>query len=393
MDWETHARRLAADTVRRESRWHEPLATVPRHLFVPRWWANEGGRWTLRNGPAAPEPWMQAAYTDRTLVTRVGPLHADDAEPGTAITAGLPTSSSTLPGLVVTMYRHAVIPDGADVLVTTGSGYGTALACRRLGDKHVTSIDVDPALVEKAGNRLAAARLHPQTAVCDITGPLPGEYDRIVSTVSVRCVPASWLAALRPGGRLVTTIARTGLIVTADKSEDGGAVGRVALDAAGFMATRHGDDYPPGLDDLYEQAKTTEGEDVNTGRYPVLYVPDAWDVWSMLELAVPGIEHRRRDDGEQRTVWLLHPDGSWARAEGRWTDPPTVHQSGPRRLWDELERVRHRLNREGTLPVYGAQVRIDPDGTMHLKRGGWSAVINGAPPPAPRASSCSASPR
>ncbi|MFD9562511.1 protein-L-isoaspartate(D-aspartate) O-methyltransferase [Streptomyces sp. NPDC059994] len=375
MDWETHARRLAADTVRPESRWYGPLATVPRHLFVPRWWANDGGRWVLRDGPSDPEAWVQAAYSDRTLVTRVGPLHADDAEPDAEITTGHPTSSSTLPGLVVSMYRHAVIGDESEVLVTTGSGYGTALACRRLGDKRVTSIDVDAALVKKAGDRLKSVGLNPKTAVCDITGPLPGEYDRIISTVSVRPVPASWLAALKPGGRLVTTIARTGLIVTADKTPDGGAAGRIALDAAGFMATRQDDDYPPGLDAVYEQAKTAEGDAVGVGRYPVLYVPDAWDVWSMLELSVPGIEHRRTDDDDRRTVWLLHPDGSWARAEGVWTDPPTVHQSGPQRLWDELERIRHRLNREGGLPVYGAHVRIEPDGTTHLKRGAWSATI------------------
>ncbi|WP_156727490.1 methyltransferase domain-containing protein [Streptomyces apocyni] len=376
MDWETHARRLAADTVRPESRWYGPLATVPRHVLVPRWWANDGDRWVLRDGPSDPEAWARAAYGHGTLVTRVGPLHADDAEPGAEVTSGHPTSSSTLPSLVVTMYRHAVIADDSDVLVTTGTGYGTALACRRLTDKQVTSIDVDPALVDKASERLASVGLNPRVAVCDITGPLPGAYDRIVSTVSVQPVPASWLAALKPGGRLVTTIARTGLIVTADKTPDGGAVGRITPDAAGFMATRHGDDYPPGLDAVYEQARTAEGEAVTTGRYPVLYVPDAWDVWSMLELAVPGVEHRRMDDGDRRTVWLLHPDGSWARAAGVWTDPPTVHQSGPRRLWDELERIRHRLNCEGGLPVYGAHVRIDPDGTAHLKRGAWSATIS-----------------
>lgn len=375
MDWQTHARCLAAETVRPESRWYAPFATTPRHEFTPRWWANDGGRWVVQDGPSDPEGWMRAAYSNRTLVTRVGPLHADDAELDTKITTGYPTSSSTLPGLVVAMYRHAMIADDSDVLVTTGSGYGTALACRRLGDKHVTSIDVDSNLVEKAGDRLEALGLHPQTAVCDITGPLPGQYDRIVSTVSVRPVPASWLAALKPGGRLVTTIAHTGLIITADKTPDGGAAGRVELDAAGFMAARHGDDYPPGLDDLYEHVKTIDGEEISTGQYPVLYVPDAWDVWSMLELTAPGIEHRRMDDGETRTVWLLHADGAWARVVGRWTDPPTVHQGGPRRLWTELERIRHRLNREGGLPVYGARVRIDPDGTVHLTRGAWSATI------------------
>ncbi|MBK6015803.1 protein-L-isoaspartate(D-aspartate) O-methyltransferase [Streptomyces sp. MBT53] len=377
MDWETHARRLAADTVRPESRWYAPLATTPRHLLVPRWWENDGGRWVLRDGETDPEAWMRAAYADRTLVTRVGPLHADHAEPGT-IAEGQPTSSSTLPGLVVSMYRHAMIADGSRVLVTTGTGYGTALVCRRLGDELVTSVDVDPNLVTTATQRLDAIGLHPHTAVCDITGPLPGEYDRIVSTVSVRPVPASWLASLKPGGRLVTTIAGTGLIVTADKTDDGSAVGRIAYDGAGFMRTRHGDDYPPRpTDDLWEKVKDADGEEVTASRYPLLYPPDAWDVWSMLELAVPGIDYRKADEGDARTMWMLHADGSWARAQASgFLDGPTVHQGGPRRLWGELERVRNRLNREGMLPVYGAPVRITPDGTLTISRGAWSVTVD-----------------
>ncbi|MFJ4790970.1 hypothetical protein [Streptomyces sp. NPDC088794] len=225
------------------------------------------------------------------MVTRIGPVHADRAELGATAGSGSPTSSSTLPGLVVTMYRHAMIDDDSRVLVTTGTGYGTALLCRRLGDERVTSVDIDPYLVTTARGRLDSIGLHPRTAVVDITGSLPGEYDRIVSTVSVRPVPVSWLTALRPGGRLVTTLAGTGLIVTADKTEDGGATGRIAPDPAGFMRTRHGDDYDRHTDELWEKAKDAEGEDVTTSRYPLLYVPDSWEVMSMLALAVPGIDH------------------------------------------------------------------------------------------------------
>jgi len=106
-----------------------------------------------------------------------------------------------MPGLVVSMYRHAMIDDGTDVLdVGTGSGYGAALLAR-------------------TGHR-------PLTTVVDATGPLPGRYDRIVSMTSVAPIPSSWLAALRPGGRLVTTLTGTGLIVTATKPPDGGAAGR-----------------------------------------------------------------------------------------------------------------------------------------------------------------------
>ncbi|MER7838448.1 methyltransferase domain-containing protein [Streptomyces sp. NPDC096040] len=375
MDWETHARRLAADVVRPDSRWHEPLAGTPRHVFVPRWWENLDGAWELRDGTADPEAWMRAAYADRTLVTRVGPVHADRAELGTTA-EGKPTSSSTLPGLVVSMYRHAMITDESRVLVTTGTGYGTALLCQRLGDSAVTSVDVDPHLVDVASERLTSIGLNPRMASTDITGPLPGSFDRIVSTVSVRPIPASWLGALRPGGRLVTTIAGTGLVLVADKTRDGGATGRIAPDAAGFMRTRHGDDYEHTTVEVWEKAQAADGDQVSTSRYPLLYVPDSWEVMSMLELLAPGIDHRVTQQGDERTVWMLHGDGSWARATtAGFLDSPTVHQGGPRRLWDVLEKVRHRLNREGGLPVYGARVSIDPDGTTTLTRGSWKATL------------------
>ncbi|MGW1227626.1 protein-L-isoaspartate(D-aspartate) O-methyltransferase [Streptomyces sp. NPDC002530] len=377
MEWETHARRLADEVVRPDSRWYGPIAGTPRHVFVPNWWERGEEAWEHRSGVADAARWMAAAYADRTLVTRVRALHADEAAPGTVVAGGgLPTSSSTLPGLVVAMYRHAMLTDDVRVLVTTGTGYGTALVSRRVGADRVTSVDVDPYVVAAAGERLEAIGLRPDLGVVDLTGPLPGTYDRIVSTVSVRPVPASWLAALRPGGRLVTTVAGTGLVLTADRTPDGGAVGRIESDPAGFMRTRHGSDYPPLAPEVWAAAEKGEGEEVTTCRYPLLYPPDAWDVMSMLALAVPGIEYRSSVDGESRTVWLLHADGSWARATASsFLASPTVHQGGPQRLWRELERVRNRLNRTGTLPVYGARAVIGPDGTTTLSRGGWTATL------------------
>ncbi|MFD8979684.1 hypothetical protein [Streptomyces sp. NPDC059564] len=81
--------------------------------------------------------------------------------------------------------------------------------------------------------------------------------------------------------------------------------------------------------------------------------------------------------GRRRTALLVHADGSWARATGEWVDPPTVHQGGPRRLWDAVERIRTRLNAEGGLPVHGAEARVTPDGVVHLSRGQWRASMGG----------------
>ncbi|MFE7113352.1 methyltransferase domain-containing protein [Streptomyces sp. NPDC057575] len=383
--WEAHAARMADATVRPDSRWHGPLAAVPRHLFVPRWWTpgEQGGMWVyeLCDGAGDPDTWMNSAYDNRlSVITRVGPHHADHAAPGTVVPETWPTSSATLPALVVKMYQHAFLADDSRLLVTCGSGYGTALACRRLGDEHVTSVDVDPYLVHAARDRLAATGHRPHLEVCDVTGELPGVYDRIVSTVSVPAIPASWLKALTPGGRMVTTLSKTGLLIVADKTADGGATGRVAPEPAGFMSTRHGDDYPPAPDntDRWATARKADGESVTTGRYPVMRVSSTWDVRSTLELTVPGIEHRMdvAKDGT-RTACMLHPDGSWARATAPGArEVPTVHQSGPRRLWDELDRIRTWLVIDGDLPISGAAVRIDPDGACHFTRSGWSATIS-----------------
>jgi protein-L-isoaspartate O-methyltransferase len=383
--WQDYAARMADGIVRPESRWHRPLARTPRHLFVPRWWESgeRDGAWAyeLCDGAGDTGRWMDIAYDGGlSVITRVGPLHADLAAPGAVIPETRPTSSSTLPRLVTQMYQHAFIADDSRTLVTCGSGYGTALACRRLGDQLVTSVDVDPYLIEVARERLAAIGHQPRLEVCDLTGELPGSYDRIVSTVAVPAIPASWLKALAPGGRMVTTLSRTGLLVVADKTPDGGAVGRVAPEAAGFMNTRHGDDYPLAPDDtgLWHTARTAEGESVTTGLYPVMRVNSTWDVRSTLELIAPGIKHRMEtaEDGS-RTAYMLHDDGSWARATAPGArELPTVHQGGPRRLWEELDRIRTWLVIDGDLPISGAAVRIDPDGTCHFERSGWTATIN-----------------
>ena len=383
VNWHEHARLLAAQVTHPTSRWRAAVEEVPRHVFVPRWWSpsesgtsNEEVVWELKDGPADPGHWLEAAYSDRSLVTQVGLSHADQAAAGDH-PAGVPTSSSTLPGLIVRLGQHVHLTDNSDVLdVGTGSGYGGALLAARLGAEHVTSVDVDPYLAVAAAERMDSVGLRPTVLTVDATGALPGTYDRIIATVAVRPVPASWLAALRPGGRLVTTIAGTGLILTADKTDDGGALGQIEWDRAGFMLSRHGPGYPPPLWEQNEAAHDGEGDQVNRGRYPVLNAMEAWELWSMITVLAPGVEHYYREEDGRRTAWMLHPDGSWARASAVDGDQPLVHQSGARRLWDLLDEVREMWLREGSLPVYGASATITPDGGIHLRRGRWRASLN-----------------
>jgi protein-L-isoaspartate O-methyltransferase len=159
VSWQQAAARLAATVACPPSRWQDAVTATPRHLLVPRWfaWDEQEEAWELRDGPADQAAWLRAAYAARTLVTRVGTVHADDARAGTRY-PGWPASSSTAPDLVIAMYRRARICDGADVLdVGTGSGYGAALLARRLGAAHVTTIDIDPYLTRVARERLESA--------------------------------------------------------------------------------------------------------------------------------------------------------------------------------------------------------------------------------------------
>lgn len=372
MDWKERAEALAADATPPGSRWRAPIARTPRHTFVPRWWKLVDGEWELRD---AATDGLSPAYANVTLVTQVGPLHADHAEPATRV-PGRPTSSSTLPGLIAQMFRHASIDDSCTVLdVGTGSGYGTAVLCARLGDERVTAIDVDLYLVEAARRRLAEAGHEPPLLAGDATGPLHGRWDRIVATVSVRPIPPSWLAALNTGGRLATTISGMSVILTAEKRSDGTAIGRIERDQAMFMRTRTGADYPPDERALLDRARVEEGEQVERGRYPVvLDVVEAWDVRTMLEIIAPGITHRYARENGVRIAMMAHPDGSWARAEER-DGAVTVHQSGPRRLWGYLDEVRDHWVRHGLLPFQGAKALVRPDGGIELRRGRWTATI------------------
>ncbi|MGA5098119.1 50S ribosomal protein L11 methyltransferase [Streptomyces lavendulocolor] len=376
MHWRPLAETLATRAVHPTSRWRPWISALPRHTLVPRWWARTPHGWRLRDGRTDPSAWAATAYQDRSLVTRIGPLHADKAHSGDR-PQGMPTSSATEPGLVVRMFQHARIEDGHQLLdVGTGSGYGTALAACRLGEERVTSIDVDPYVVEAARSRLGDLELRPRLDVVDATGPLPGVYDRIVATVGVRPVPAGWLEALKTGGRLVTTISGTSLIITADKRADGAAVGRVEWDRAGFMQARHDDDYAAALPDgLRHTALHGEGEAVTTGTYPVVDVQEGWDLASMLAVEAPGTVTGYRADGDERTTWLAHPDGSWARATSYGGQLPLVHQNGSRRLWDVLDRIRSYWLQHGELPLRGARVKITPDGHTVLARGSWRATL------------------
>jgi protein-L-isoaspartate(D-aspartate) O-methyltransferase len=121
-------------------------------------------------------------------------------------------ASMTAPSTVAVMLALLRVEPGQRVLeIGTGSGYVTALLAR-LGAGAVLSLERYATLAGEATRRLAAlAEVHVVRAD-GLGADLPdGGFDRILVQGSVPAIPPHWRAALEPGGRLVTGLARDGL--------------------------------------------------------------------------------------------------------------------------------------------------------------------------------------
>ncbi len=191
--------------------------------------------------------------------------------------------------------------------------------------------------------------------------------------VSLPAIPPSWLAALRPDGRLVFSLAGGPVLITARKTPDGGAAGRVEYERAGFMAARHGPGCPPEIPGV---AGDTDGDDITTSPYPVVDPTWGWELDAILSVTTPGLSYSTSasPDTGITTTWITHPDGSWARASGLPGQPATVHQAGPRRLWDILDAIRADWLSHGYLPLWGARPRSSQTAPA------TSAKATGTPP-------------
>jgi protein-L-isoaspartate(D-aspartate) O-methyltransferase len=187
------------------------LLAVPRHVFLPE----------------VPVP---AAYRDDAIVTR-----RDDE--------GLPVSSSSQPTIMAIMLDQLAVAPGHRVLeIGAGTGYNAALLAHLVGPAGaVTSVDIDPDVVDRARAGLAAAGAGGVRVVAadGAAGwPAGAPYDRIIATVGVWDLAPAWAQQLAPGGRLVAPLDLYGVQVSlAFEPADGHWASRSAV-ACGFMRLR-----------------------------------------------------------------------------------------------------------------------------------------------------------
>lgn len=197
--------RLTEDGILTEAEWSAAARAVSRELFTGSYFLPVAGSFPTAYRPVREgEPgWLEGVYTDETLITQLdGRTRPDDVAEGTV--PGNPSSSSTLPSLVLRMWQQLGAQAGHRVLeIGTGTGYSTALGAHRLGDADLTSVEYDPVVGGAAAAALKAAGFSPRLIIGDgLRGdPGGGQYDRLIATCSVRYIPLPWLHQVRPGER------------------------------------------------------------------------------------------------------------------------------------------------------------------------------------------------
>ncbi|MGQ0778684.1 MAG: methyltransferase domain-containing protein [Pseudonocardiales bacterium] len=236
------AEQFTAKKILQTPAWREVFERTWRHPYVPSYYPDKDTPAVLCVDDSRRGEWLDAVYSDTTLITKLMPVPLSRAlRPAIGMTY---TSSSTLPSLVLEMLEELDVADGHQVLeIGTGTGYNAALLCARLGSAQVTSVDIDPELVDLARERLAANGHTPTLAAVDGEAGYPegALYDRIIATCAVPAIPAAWLAQAAPGAVILTDIHGPlgGTIVRLTVDRNGTATGRFVPHWAGFMTMRH----------------------------------------------------------------------------------------------------------------------------------------------------------
>ena len=242
-EWQARARKLAerlAETgVLNDPAWRAAFESVPRHVFVPRFYRQQPDlEWSEIT--AEDVGWLDAVYSDEPLVTALAEI---------ASGSRVSVSSSSKPALMARMLAALDVHDGMRVLeIGAGTGYNVALMAHRLGPENVFSVDIGADLVDTARARLAQLGYAPTLATAHGAGGLPehAAYDRIIATCSVPAVPWAWAEQLADGGLVLVDVKRSlhaGNLVLLRKHPDR-LEGQFLPKWAGFMTIRDTDAAP-----------------------------------------------------------------------------------------------------------------------------------------------------
>lgn len=338
--------------------WREAFLAVARDCFVPAsiWQANPAGSgYVSVTKTEDPDRWRELVWSDSYVVTQVDDGATPPGQVGRRI-----SSSSSMPAVMAVMLGALQAQGGDRILeIGTGTGYNTALLCRRLGDNLVSSVEIDPVVADHARSALAAAGHSPIVSTADGAegDPRHAPYDRVLATVAVTEVPYAWVTQTRPGGIIVTpwgTRLLNSSLLRMTVAADGTASGQF-VDHAAFMrlrAQRLGDWLP-------RPEEHPDAVESMTSLHPYHPIGDdegaAFTVSVLLPELENSIAYHNADHTDYELLIYHEETRSWATVtvdsdssrSGRFP----VCQHGPRALWDEVE-VAHTWWVEHGRPCY-----------------------------------------
>ncbi|MCQ8829100.1 ATP-grasp peptide maturase system methyltransferase [Streptomyces malaysiensis] len=355
------AERLAASGHLRTAPWRVAVETVTRHEYL------RGGFFDRVDGPGPTawrpvmpdDPrWLARCYEDDSLVTQIAGTIVPRDIHGTIMRA--PTSSRTMPSLVVRMLEDLCVEDGHRVQ-EIGSGYSTGLLSARLGDHLVTSKEVDRDVSVSTSVALGTGGYFPELVVGDgLAGhPDSAPYDRTIATCGVLDLPYAWVEQTKPGGFILATLC--GWLYSSELArltvgDDGTARGPFLGGQISFMLARP--HLPPELGTLPDlDAADEQPTEIGAA------VLDDWNTRFVAQLAAPRAQRFSLErNGRTEHVLLDVAAGAWAALaqddRGAWT----VRQGGPARLWDDIAAYVTRWRGDGAPALDRFEVTVTPAG-------------------------------
>jgi protein-L-isoaspartate(D-aspartate) O-methyltransferase len=181
---------------------------VPRHVF-------------------APEVSLEDAYANDVVITK-----RDER--------GIALSSVSAPWLQAMMLEQAQIQPGMRVLEVGSGGFNAALLAELAGESGaVTTVDIDPEVVDRASHHLAEAGYQRVNVVLtDAEGGVPAyaPYDRVIVTVGAWDIPPAWVDQLTRDGLLVVPLVMRGLTRSVILQRDGDHLTSRGYRLCGFVA-------------------------------------------------------------------------------------------------------------------------------------------------------------
>ncbi|WP_246532233.1 methyltransferase, FxLD system [Streptomyces albogriseolus] len=260
-------RRVPADVER-------AMRTVPRHAFLP----------GLE---------LENAYTDQAVTIKDNP-----GKP-------LPLSCASVPSVVAMMLEHLEARAADDVLeIGAGTGYSAALLAELVDRGSVTTVDIDPDVALHARTRLNATGYEHVTVIERdglLGAPENAPYDRIIATVGVWDIPATWWDQLKDGGRLALPLRWRGQTRSVALTRHGDELVSDGMELCGFV---------PIIGQNGEKTSLLNADDTIRVHYDEDQDVDPDGLAATLQMGKPALEVRsaQRVGGEEPF------DGVWLRA-------------------------------------------------------------------------------